>query len=264
MLSASGDPRAKAEVDVLKAQLAEVRKIPTEVREFQYAQNNPEFEKYQMRLKRAGATSVNLPPQEKAEQGARGTMLVDQYKGISSSAAIASKTLPSIDSNLSILNSGFDTGFGTDTKKAGASVLGALGVKDAEKYATDAQSFIGNATQAVLQKQLEQKGPQTESDAQRIDQTGAQLGKTKAANQFVLSVAKAQLKRDIDQRNFYDNWWTKNKTYDGAENAWYQGEGGKSLFSRPELSKYNKAAAAPAANVITNPQFPGFSIPGKP
>jgi hypothetical protein len=54
-----------------------------------------------------------------------------------------------------------------------------------------------------------------------------------------LDVAKAQLKRDIEQRNFYDSWFTKNKTYDGAENAWYTGDGGKSLFERPELKKYN-------------------------
>ena len=254
MLSASNDPRAKAEVDVLKTQLTELRKIPTEVREFQYAQSNPAFEQYQMRLKRAGAANVNMPPQERAEQGARGTMLVKQYEGLSNAAALATKTLPSIDANLGILNNGFDTGFGTATKKAGASVLAALGVKDAEKYATDSQSFLSNATQAVLQKQLEQKGPQTESDAQRIDQTGAELGKTKRANEFVLSVAKAQFKRDIEQRNFYDTWWKNNKTYDGAENAWYQGDGGKSLFSRPELSKYIKAPGAAAGATIPAPK----------
>jgi hypothetical protein len=90
----------------------------------------------------------------------------------------------------------------------------------------------------VLQRQLEQKGPQTESDAQRITQTGAQMGNTEAANKFVLNVARAQLKRDVDQRNFYDRWWKQNKTYDGAEDAWYAGEGGRSLFDRPELKAY--------------------------
>ena len=60
MLSASNDPRAKAEVDVLKTQLTELRKIPTEVREFQYAQTNPAFEAYQTRLKRASAITVPI------------------------------------------------------------------------------------------------------------------------------------------------------------------------------------------------------------
>ena len=181
---------------------------------------------------------------EKAEQGARGKMLVDQYSDISKAAGNAAKTLPSIEANISTLGKGFDTGFGTEAKTAGAKVLAAIGVKDAEKYATNSQTFLANASQAVLQKQLEQKGPQTETDAQRITQTGAQLGNTKAANEFVLQVAKAQLQRDIDQRNFYDNWYENNKTYDGAETAWYKGQGGKSLFDQPALKKYKAEAQA--------------------
>lgn len=193
-------------------------------------------------------TNVNMPPQEKAEQGERGKMLITEYSDISKAARLAAKTLPSIDANLSILNKGFSTGFGTETIAAGASVLSALGVPNAEKFATNAQVFQAKATEAVLQKQLEQKGPQTESDAQRIDQIGAQLGKTTAGNKFVLTTAKEQLKRDMEQRNFYDKWWKTNKTYDGAEDAWYSSEGGKSLFDRPALKEYIKTTEAPVAN----------------
>ena len=200
-------------------------------------------------------TNVNLPSQEKAEQVERGKMLVDQYKDISKAAGLAAKTLPSLDANLAILGKGFSTGFGTETVAAGAKVLAALGVAEADKFATNAQVFQAKATEAVLQKQLEQKGPQTESDAQRIDQIGAQLGKTTAGNKFVLTTAKEQLKRDMEQRDFYDKWRTKNKTYDGAEDAWYSGEGGKSLFDRPALKTYaqsesklpKRGAAAPAS-----------------
>ena len=80
-----------------------------------------------------------------------------------------------------------------------------------------------------------------------ITQTGAQLGNTKAANEFVLQVAKAQLQRDINQRNFYDDWYKNNKTYDGAETAWYEGQGGKSLFDQPALKKYKAEAQAEPA-----------------
>ena len=200
---------------------------------------------------RAPGTTVNMVS-ERAEQGARGKMLVDDFSTITKSAQLAVKTIPSIEANLNILNKGFDTGFGTETIAAGANVLAALGVKDANKYATDAQMFKSKATEAVLQKQLEQKGPQTESDAQRIDAVGAQLGKTKDANQFVLTVAKEQLKRDIDQRNFYANWYKNNKTYDGAEDAWYTGKGGDSLFTSPALKKYTAPTPANAAPVASN------------
>jgi hypothetical protein len=192
------------------------------------------------------STTVNMVS-ERAEQGARGKMLVDQYSDISKAAGIAARTLPSIEVNLSALNKGFDTGFGKETIAAGASVLAALGVPEAAKLATDTQKFQSNAIGAVLQKQLEQKGPQTESDARRIEQIGAQLGKTKQANEFILSMAGELLRRDIDQRNFYDRWYKANKTYDGAENAWFGGEGGNSLFDRPKLKKYAVTAPAPAA-----------------
>jgi hypothetical protein len=187
---------------------------------------------------------VKLPEQEKEEKGARGKMLVKQYEGVSDQARIAVRTLPSLESNLSILDKGFDTGFGTEVVAAGAKVLAALGVPEAERLATNAQTFLANANAAVLQRQLEQKGPQTESDAQRITTTGAQFGNTKEANRFLIGVAKAQLKRDIDQRNFYDKWWKTNSTYDGAEDAWFSGEGGKSLFDRPELKAYRVKESA--------------------
>ena len=190
---------------------------------------------------------VYLPPQPKAEQEARGALLVKQYGAISDQAGIAAKTLPAIQSNLKILNDGFNTGFTAATQAAAAKVLGALGVKDAEKYATDAQIFTANATQAVLQRQLEQKGPQTESDAQRIKETGAQMGNTAEANRFLLTIAQEQLKRDVEQRSFYDKWWKANKTYDGAEDAWYEGDGGKSLFDRPALRKYVSGAVPDGA-----------------
>jgi hypothetical protein len=206
----------------------------------------------------AASTVIKMPPQQGAEQAKRGEMLVSEYSDISKAAKLAAKTIPSIDANLNILNKGFETGFGTDSKAAGAKVLAALGVPDAEKFATNAQVFQAKATEAVLQKQLEQKGPQTESDAQRIDQVGAQLGKTTASNKFLLTTAKEQLKRDMEQRNFYDSWWKNNKTYDGAGSAWYAGEGGKSLFDRPALKQYaggpDAAARIPGQGQTPLPQ----------
>jgi len=200
----------------------------------------------QIQAKQAWITkqTTHAPPisvsygQEKAEASDYGKLLVKGYEGIQAASNIAQKSMPAIESNLAILDKGFDTGFATETKTAGAKVLAALGVKDAEKYATNAQTFLANANAAVLQRQLEQKGPQTESDAQRISATGAQLGNTKDANRFVLNVAKAQLQRDIDQRNFYADWRKTHKTFDGADDAWNSGPGSKSLFDTPVLKKY--------------------------
>jgi len=213
-------------------------------------------------------STVNMPPSEKKEQQDRGAMLVSQYKDVSSQASVAAKSLPSLESQLKILDKAdFNTGFGASTVAAGARILGALGVADAEKFATNAQAFTGMAAQAVLTRQLEQKGPQTEADAARITQTGAQLGNTKEANRFLVDVAKAQFQRDLKQRSFYDKWYQKNKTYDGAEDAWFTtGAGSSSLFDTPELKKYvapvsaasqipQQGRPAPAAQQAQAPQY---------
>lgn len=218
---------------------------PSEFEQLLAKTNLTENQKIAMRVARATKESTHAPPisvsygQEKAEASDYGKLLVKGYEGIQTASNLAQKSLPAIESNLAILDKGFDTGFATETKAAGAKVLAALGVKEADKYATDAQTFLANASAAVLQRQLEQKGPQTESDAQRITATGAQLGNTKDANRFVLSVAKAQLQRDIAQRNFYADWRKDHKTFDGADDAWNAGPGSKSLFDSPALKKYS-------------------------
>jgi hypothetical protein len=205
-------------------------------------------------------TSVTMVG-EKAESGEFGKLLVSQFADLSKAANLAAKTLPSIDANLNILNKGFETGFGTESKAAGAKLLAALGVDSAEQFATNAQVFQAKAAEAVLQKQLEQKGPQTQSDRELIEKTGAQLGATSQGNKFLLTVAKEQLKRDIEQREFYATWRKINKTFNGAEDAWFAGEGGKSLFDRSNLKTYlsptsaanmipGQGSAAPAARTV--------------
>jgi hypothetical protein len=213
----------------------------TTMKEYEASIKDPNFLAYQAALKRAGAGSsqVYMPPGEKAEQIGRGQFLVKNYEDVANSAKLAAKTLPAIDTNLSLLNQGFKTGFTAETQKGAANILSALGVPEATKYATNAQVFKANLNDLVLQKQLEQKGVQTAADAERITSTGAQLGNTVQANEFLLNVAKAQQKQAIEKRNFYDSWYQQNKTYDGAENAWFNGQGGKSLFERSELKKYN-------------------------
>lgn len=194
----------------------------------------------------APGTTVNVNAGQKAEDVEFGQYVVNQYKDISARADVATRSLPALDINLKTLEKGFDTGFGTETIAAGAKVLAALGVQNAKDFATDAQTFLANANNAVLQKQLEQKGVQTAADADRITSTGAQLGNTKEANKFIISVAKAQLQRDIAQRKFYSDWRTENKTFRGAEDAWYAGPGGASLFDSPILKKYAEPVAGQA------------------
>lgn len=205
------------------------------------------------------AVQVNLPPGPKAEQSKKGELNVEIYREVRADANRSRKTLPAIDSAISILDKGFDTGFGTEAKFQAARVLSALGIPEADKFASDAAVFQSTVAQTVLDRQLEQKGPQTEADAARITQTSAQLKNPKDANRFILNVARAQAKRAISQQRFYDNWWNKNGTYEGVEDAWYSGEGGKSLFDDPLLSKSTLARSVVRTGTLGNRKVVEYS-----
>jgi hypothetical protein len=207
--------------------------------------NDPNRRAIEERIEALGkpaGTTVNVGAGEKAEDVERGKSLVAEEKETANAAQAARRQLTSIDSAQRVLNTGFRTGFGTETKLLAASLLGALGVKDANKFATNAQAFLQATMEGVLTKQNEQKGVQTDQDAVRIRQTVAQLGNTPESNQFILDVARATAKRTIEQDQFYRKWLADNKTMRGARDAWFQQEGDKSIFDRPELQKYTQPA----------------------
>jgi len=192
---------------------------------------------------RPAGTTVVMPPLEKTEQQEKGKFNVKVYGDIADTANRARKILPALETSEAILNNGFKTGFGTDVQTQAARVLSSLGVPEADKYATNSQLFLAQGRQALLQRQLEQKGAQSEGDAQRINQTFIQLGNTPEANKFLVATAKAQAKQDIERQKFYGDWWSKSKTYEGAEEAWLAGTGGKSIFDRPEMKSFAPKAA---------------------
>jgi hypothetical protein len=233
--------------------------LTSDLKEYEYARKFDKFtgtfEQWQKRIKplSAASTTVKLPPSQTAEQTQRGGFLMDTFKTISQRADQARRTIARVDIAKSVLDRGFRTGWGAEAQASAASVLSALGLsKDAEKYAANAQSFLAMARETVQEKMLAQKGPQTDNDAKRLDQTAASLTNEREANEFILAVTTALANRDIAERKFYADWYRKNKTYDGAEDAWVEGPASKSIFDDPALKKYapatgGKAPAAPTA-----------------
>lgn len=199
---------------------------------------------------------VTIPPGEQAEQRGRGEALVSHEKDVRAAADAARRSSVNLESAQAALDKGFRTGFGTDAKVAAANVLSSVfGMKDASKYATTGQLFNQTIMEQVLARQLQQKGVQTNQDAERIKAAGIQLGNTVEANQFMLDVARAQNERAIAQDKFYRDWLKDpaNKgSLRGAEDAWLEAEGNSSIFDTPRLQKYKSVgraepASAPAA-----------------
>lgn len=238
------------------------RRVPTAEAMLPYTQElAPGVEEQQIRIAQAkrppAAVTKITNVQETAEAGEYGKGLVANYNTIRDRAESGRRFLTTIDQAQRALDSGLRTGFGAEAVKQGARFLAALGEPEAEKKAANAELFLAAAKENVLRRQIEQKGPQTESDAARIEQTFVDLGTTTKANEFMLDVAREQIKRDGEQQRFYSKWRRDNGTFDGAEEAWLDGEGGKSLFDRPALKKYATPGKA-------RPKLPEGFVPDQP
>ena len=208
----------------------------------------------------AATTTAPLNPrqtQTRFETGekireALGKLGVDEYKQLGLDAISARKSTQGIDAAERILNSGFNTGFGTETQAAAANILASLGVPDAKNYATNAQLFLAQARTITNDRLLAQKGVQTDNDFKRTEETGARLGNTADANKFLLAVNRAINKQTIEKHNFFTKWVSKNDSLKGAEQAWQDSPAGSaSLFDRPELKQYAQVKPAAATSTTT-------------
>jgi hypothetical protein len=199
-------------------------------------------------------TNFNMGPLEGEEQKLRAKYNMDRFAEVNAAATQSKRTAVAIDTALGVLDKGFKTGTGTETMAKLASVASALGIPETTDFANDAAVFRAAVQRTVLDRQLEQKGTQTANDATRIEQTAASFANPTDANRFLLSAAKAQVNYDLAQKRFMSKWWASEGTLEGAEDAWYEGEGSKSLFSDPALAKYapkeEQAAAAPAGKTV--------------
>ena len=187
-----------------------------------------------------------------SEREAIGKLRVEEYKQLGDDAKTARRTLPNLDTAEKILNSGFNTNWSTETQAAAAKVLAALGVPEAEKFATNAQVFLSQSRQATNDRMLAQKGVQTENDFKRLDEIGFRLGNTPEANRFLIAVNRALNKQTIDKHAFFTQWETKNDTLKGAEQAWQDGAGGRSIFDRPELKQYATHAKTTPSDISSD------------
>ena len=205
---------------------------------FQKQYPNGTYEQF-VKLSQSPGTTVTVSTAgPKAEQEAKGKANVDVANEVRTAGNEARKQLVNTDLMEKLLDEGLKTGFATETQAKIANALTKLGVENAGQYATNAQAFQSFVRQNVLNEQKQQKGVQTEGDAQRIEETFARLSNTPDANKFLLATKRAVNNKAIKQQKFWNDWWTKNKTYEGVEDAWLNGEGSKSIFDDPSMKKY--------------------------
>lgn len=137
----------------------------------------------------------------------------------------------------------FNSGWGAENKANAAAFLEGLGVNigSSKLYATNAQKFQSVAMDRLLTTLGAQKGPQTEGDAQRAQQTFAKLNNTPEANQFILDFAQAKANMDQAKASFYDSALPvvqQRGDLTAADRAWRKVS--YSVWNDPILQKWGK------------------------
>lgn len=185
-------------------------------------------------------TNINNMSETEENKGI-GKYRAERYGKAVDAADVAAQTKAQIGAAKKIPLEG--GAFAPYTKKID-SIAKAFGIDTAGmglENANNAEAFTQITNNIVLQKQLAQKGPQTESDAQRMEASMAQLGNTPAARMWGLDMAEKLADRDIKFAKFITQYKRENGSLEGAESAWYEGEGGQPLdIPNPEgYLKYN-------------------------
>lgn len=183
-------------------------------------------------IRAAGSPGTNISISNKlesAESVAKGQQNVKYYGDLKTSADTALKENAILQR---LISNPLETGAGVPIVGAAANwaSFAGLGGDKVKEYATNSQNFTRDTMELVMNRQLAQKGPQTESDAKRLEATVANAKNTREANAAIAQFALAQNNRLIEQRKFYDKWWLTKKTYEGADEAWFDGRGGTSVW----------------------------------
>lgn len=144
-----------------------------------------------------GAVDTNL----KAGQDLNSNWIKETHNPVQTAGSAARATLTQLET---LKNVNFSTGWGAPTKVVAANILATLGIKDAEKYASSAQVFQQVAMERNMTMLAEQKGPQTEGDSQRAQQTFMRLENTLQANQFIADLTGANARIAQRKAAFYN------------------------------------------------------------
>lgn len=204
-------------------------------------------EEQKKRIAKAGASNINLPAQEKAFEGELGKgqakRIIDSQVGALDAASI----IDTVKTGRDIMKSGMITGAGADflvNLNQGLKTAGIdSGYADA---AANSQAFTANMAGNVG-KLIKQFGAGTGlSDADR------EFAKDMAGGRISLDAKAINRILDINERAARNVITRHNKDVKGIKT---------NIPLEVELPPEDKPA--PAKNVVTNPQFPGFSI-GKP
>ena len=188
--------------------------------------------------KRAPSMSVNVNSgvQQKKEDEAFGSLLVKGYEGILEASENARNMLGFI-SQAQAIN---ENELPSSIKLKAGNIITAMGFNPETvpgfENISNGQQFAGVIGNVVLTKLSAQKGPQTDRDAKRIEQTVASLGNTPEARRFLLDSARAMAEMEILREQHWRSHKTQTGSFAGASDTWDKSLGGQRIVGRNKVS----------------------------
>ena len=182
---------------------------------------SPEEEAQQLRLKRAGATSVNIDTKGAQKEAEKLAELRASRLG-----AMQETALQAEEQNMGLTqleNIDVQTGFGEEAKGQLARVFNSFGVDGTALTGVDPanmQAFNAVSGKLTLDVMSTQKGPQTDRDRDFIARTLPNIKNEALANNFTVNSLKALNYRRIEMRDFYENYLEENGTLKGSDIEW--------------------------------------------
>lgn len=204
------------------------------------------------------AREASIDTGAKAQQGVNDDFLKGSYRPTLDAGSSATSTIGQLDA---LEKLALKTGWGSGVQTSAARILTGIGIapKDAQQYAAKAETFYSIVGQQNWQLLAEQKGPQTEGDANRAAKVFAQITNTEQANKFITDLARANALVRIEKAKFYRSALPeaqKAGDLSRIEAAWAERQ--PSIFSFPFMQKWGQVGGGEAP---TAPAAPGGRDP---
>ena len=191
-------------------------------------------------FKERAPKGVEVKPgaEQTEEEKAVGKGSGENYTKVTITDPQASETRMRAVRELQVLAGQVNTGTFAEVKAKAQALFKDIGVNIGDP--TDAQTLRAAIERGVAQSQLEQKGVQTDRDANRYRQASVLLSNTPAANQYILDYQTAIDQRVKEKARSFENYRKENKSSVGAEFAWGEFIKDKDIFDSPSLTKYKE------------------------
>jgi len=201
---------------------------------------------------------AEIDTRAKSQQGINDDFMKSSYRPTIDAGSNASSTIAQLDA---LEKLALKTGWGSSVQASAARILNGLGLRlapdAAKQYAAKAETFYAIVGQQNWQLLAEQKGPQTEGDAQRAAKVFSQLTNTEEANRFIRDLARANALVRIEKAKFYrENLPAAQKAGDLSriDAAWAERQ--PSIFAFPFMRSWGQPGNAAAARASSGGRDP--------